>query len=140
MPVRDRSLPRGCICAAGPESTDVHGLGSRFGSSRRRLNTYLNNEALPEHRRPSGHVLCSRSRAREPWPVVAGSAQFADLAGCGPVFLAGQRGSAGGVAFPDLGGKGLDGGEGEVRAVAEDGVTRPGKSHEAGGAGREPTG
>src|SRR5438445_9864500 len=41
----------------------------------------------------------------------------------------GQRGSAGGVAFPDLGGKGLDGGEGEVRAVAEDGVTRPGKSY-----------
>ena len=60
-----------------------------------------------------------------------------DLAGCGPVFLAGQRGSAGGVALPDLGDKSLDGGEGEVRAVAEDGVTRPGKSHEAGGAGRQ---
>ena len=48
-----------------------------------------------------------------------------------------RRGSAGRVAFPDLGDKGLDGGEGEVRAVAEDGVTRPGKSHEAGGAGRQ---
>jgi hypothetical protein len=77
MPVRDRSLPRGCISAAAPESTDVHRLSSRFGSSRRRLNIYLNNEALPEHRRPSGHVLCSRSGAREPWPVVAWSAQFA---------------------------------------------------------------
>ena len=69
--------------------------------------------------------------------MVAESSQFADLAGCGPVFLAGQRGSAGGAAFPDLGDKGLDGGEGEVRAVAEDGVTRPGKSHEAGGVGRQ---
>ena len=38
-----------------------------------------------------------------------------------------QRGSAGGLAFPDLGDEGLDGGEGEVRAVAEDGVTRTGK-------------
>jgi hypothetical protein len=38
--------------------------------------------------------------------------------------VTGQGGSAGGVAFPDLGDKGLDGGEGEVRAVAEDGVTR----------------
>ena len=52
----------------------------------------------------------------------------------------GQRGSAGGVAFPELGDKGLDGGEGEVRPVAEDGVTRPGKSDEAGGAGRQLTG
>ena len=60
-----------------------------------------------------------------------------DLAGCGPVFLAGQRGSAGGVAFPDLGDKGLDSREGEVRAVAKDRVTRSGKSHQAGGAVRQ---
>jgi hypothetical protein len=69
--------------------------------------------------------------------VVAGvRAVCGDLAGCGPVFLAGQRGSAGGV-LPYLGDKGLDGREGEVRAVAEDGVTRPGKSHQAGGAVRQ---
>ena len=48
-----------------------------------------------------------------------------------------RRGSAGVLAFPDLGDKGLDGGEGEVWTVAEDGVTRLGKSHEAGGAGRQ---
>jgi len=60
-----------------------------------------------------------------------------DLAGCGPVFLAGRRGSACVLPFPDLGDKGLDGGEGKVWAVAEDGVTRPGKSHEAGGAVRQ---
>jgi hypothetical protein len=35
----------------------------------------------PEHRRSPGHVLCSRSGAREPWPVVAGSAQFAGPGG-----------------------------------------------------------
>jgi len=46
-------------------------------------------------------------------------------------------GSVGGVAFRDLGDKGLDGGEREVRAVAEDGVTRSGKSHQAGGAVRQ---
>lgn len=75
--------------------------GSRFSEqSAGYLNTCLNNEALPERRRPSGH----------------------------------------GMAFPGLGDKGLDGGEGEVRAVAEDGVTCPGKSHEAGGASREPAG
>jgi hypothetical protein len=67
------------------------------------------------------------------WP----GPHICDLAGCGPVFLAGRGGSAGGVAFPDLGDKGLDGGEGEVRAVAEDGVTCPGKSHQAGGAVRQ---
>ena len=67
------------------------------------------------------------------WP---GPHSLRDLAGCGPVFLAERRGSAGGVAFPDLGDEVPDGGEGEVRAVAEDGVTRSGKSHEA-GAGRQ---
>jgi hypothetical protein len=41
------------------------------------------------------------------------------------------------VVLRDLGDEGLDGGEGEVGAVAEDGVTRPGKSHQAGGAARE---
>ena len=116
-----------------------HGLGSWFGTVVAALNTYLNNEALPGHRLPSGHpsprlkIRGKESRGQW-WP---GPHSLRDLAGCGPVFLAGQRGSAGGVAFPDLGGKGLDGGEGEVRAVAEDGVTRPGKSHEAGGAGRQ---
>jgi hypothetical protein len=45
------------------------------------LNTHLNNDALPEHRRPSGHVLYSRSGAEEPWPAVAGSAQFAGPGG-----------------------------------------------------------
>lgn len=127
MPVRDRSLPPGCICAAGPESTDAHGLGSRFGSSRRRLNTAA-----------CRVTFCVQDQGQESrgqwWP---GPHSLRDLAGCGPVFLAGQRGSAGGVAFADLGDEGLDGGEGEVRAVAEDGVTRPGKSHEAGGAGRQ---
>jgi hypothetical protein len=68
------------------------------------------------------------------WP---GPHSLRDLAGCVQSSWPGSAGSAGGVAFPDLGGKGLDGGEGEVRAVAEDGVTRPGKSHEAGGAGRQ---
>jgi len=88
--------------------------------------------------------VCTRPRI----PAAAMPAVLAvkwTVRGCG---LAGQwdirfgtsdavAGSAGGVAFPDLGDKGLDGGEGEVRAVAEDGVTRPGKSHEAGGAGRQ---
>src|SRR5215472_1649474 len=68
------------------------------------------------------------------WPGPHG---LRGLAGGGPVFLAGRRGSAGVLAFADLGDEGLDGGEGEVRAVAEDGVTRSGKSHEAGGAGRQ---
>jgi len=49
----------------------------------------------------------------------------------------GQRGSAGVLAFADLGDEVPDGGEGEVRAVAEGGVTRPGKGHQAGGAGRQ---
>jgi hypothetical protein len=68
------------------------------------------------------------------WP---GPHSLRDLAGCGPVFLAGQRCSAGGVAFADLGDEVLDGGEGEVWAVAEDDVTRSGKSHQAGGVGRQ---
>jgi Polyketide cyclase / dehydrase and lipid transport len=96
---------------------------------------YLNNDALPEHRRPSVHVPYSRSGAEEPWPTVAGSAQLAGPGGCGPVFLAERRGSAGVLAFADLGDEVPDGGEGEVRAVAEDGVTRSRKSHEAGGVG-----
>jgi hypothetical protein len=40
-----------------------------------------------------------------------------------------RRGSAGVLAFADLGDEVLDGGEGEVRAVSEDGVTRSGKAH-----------
>jgi aminoglycoside phosphotransferase (APT) family kinase protein len=51
-----------------------------------------------------------------------------------------SRGLPGGVAFADLGGEGRDGGEGEIRAVAEDGVTRPGQSHKTSRARREQTG
>ena len=40
----------------------------------------------------------------------------------------------------DLGGKAPDGRESEVRAVAEDGVARAGKTHQAGGLGRQPAG
>src|SRR5215471_18752628 len=68
------------------------------------------------------------------WP---GPHSLRDLAVCGPVFLAERRGSAGVLAFADLGDEGPDGGEGEVRAVAEDGVTRSGKARQAGGAGRQ---
>jgi hypothetical protein len=51
------------------------------GEGRHGASVYLNNDALPEHRRPSGHVLYSRSGAEEPWPAVAGSAQFAGPGG-----------------------------------------------------------
>ena len=68
------------------------------------------------------------------WP---GPHNLRDLAVCGPVFLAVRRGSAGVLAFADLGDEVPDGGEGEVRAVSEDGVTRSGKAHQAGGVGRQ---
>jgi len=48
-----------------------------------------------------------------------------------------RRGSAGVLAFADLGDEVPDGGEGEVWAVSEDGVTRSGKAHQAGGVGRQ---
>src|SRR5215468_5938209 len=54
-----------------------------------------------------------------------------------PCVLPGRRRSAGVLAFADLGDEVPDGGEGEVRAVPEGGVTRSGKAHQAGGAGRQ---
>ena len=93
--------------------------------------------AIAHHRLPACHNpgAAAASMALSSVPELGDI--FADLAGCDLVFLARQRGSACGVAFRDLGDKGPDRGEGEVRAVAEDGVTRPGKSHEAGGVGRQ---
>ena len=75
--VRSRPCSRGSLRAL--PVGHVLALGARqVGRARRAL---ANNEALPEHRCPSGHVLCSRSGAREPWPVVAGSAQSAGPGG-----------------------------------------------------------
>jgi MFS family permease len=52
------------------------------------------------------------------------------------IYLAGV-GSAGRLAVPDLGDEVPDGGEGEVWAVAEDGVMRSGEADEAGGSLRQ---
>jgi hypothetical protein len=145
---RCQGLLRGCPFRSQPESrkpgdqlterNPQDPVGIRFSEqSTGYLNTYLNN-GLYLNNAARRVTFCVQDQVQESrgqwWP---GPHSLRDLTGCGPVFLAGQRGSAGGVAFPDLGGKGLDGGEGEVGAVAEDGVTRPGKSHEAGGAGRQ---
>ena len=55
-------------------------------------------------------------------------------------FPAGGAGSAGGLACPDLGGKAPYGRESKVRAVAEDGVARARKAHQAGGLRRQVAG
>ena len=59
-----------------------------------------------------------------------------DLAGCGPVSWPGSAAQLAGWLFLIWAAKVLTAG-GEVRAVAEDGVTRSGESHQAGGAVRQ---